>query len=38
MMNFSDGALVPKQILSLYKPQQEAKNENIFKENKTILA
>jgi hypothetical protein len=38
MMSFGDGALIPKQILSLYRPQQRAKNENIFKENMTILA
>jgi hypothetical protein len=37
-MSFGDGALIPKQILSLYRQQQRAKNENIFKENMTILA
>jgi len=37
-MSCGDGALIPKQILSLYRPQQGAENENIFKENMNILA
>lgn len=35
-MSFIEGELIPKQILSFYRPQQEAKYENIFKENMTL--
>lgn len=35
-MSFSDGALIPKQIFSLYRLQHRPKYENIFKENMTL--
>jgi len=35
-MSFSDGALITKQIFSLYRPQHRPKYENIFKENMTL--